>query len=137
MTLHLSCPWAIPSPLPPTKHALVSRTHNQVTCIREPIRWEMLPTIARPLRPTFPCCAFHQIRRGGIFEFSDQNPKHFVTAHNKPYALTLAMLSIFVLFTIKLNAFRWGTVGLAHLGTSQGLCLIVDREFLPPAIVIG
>ena len=34
-----------PSPLQPTKRALVSSTHNQVACIREPIRWKMSPTI--------------------------------------------------------------------------------------------
>ena len=37
-----------PSPLPPTKRVLVSRTHNQVTCIREPIRWKMSPTVVLP-----------------------------------------------------------------------------------------
>jgi len=37
-----------PSPLPPTKRVLVSRTHNLITCVREPIPWKMSPTVVLP-----------------------------------------------------------------------------------------
>ena len=44
----------------------------------------------------------------------------------QPYALALAMLSIYSLFVVELIAFRWGTARLARLGLTQGQCLLVD-----------
>lgn len=37
-----------PTHLLPTKRALASSAHNQVACTREPIPWEMSPTIVPP-----------------------------------------------------------------------------------------
>jgi solute carrier family 39 (zinc transporter), member 1/2/3 len=37
----------------------------------------------------------------------------------QPYALAIAMLSIFMLFIVELVAFRWGTAKLASIGVSH------------------
>lgn len=38
----------------------------------------------------------------------------------QPFALALAMLSIFLIFIVEIIAFRWGTAKLAAIGMEHG-----------------
>jgi len=39
----------------------------------------------------------------------------------QPYALAIAMLSLFSIFIVELVAFRWGTAKLSALGIAHGM----------------
>jgi hypothetical protein len=58
----------------------------------------------------------------------------------QPYALALAMLSIFVIFIVELVAFRWGTSKLAALGMTHGAfgkCRMLKFRLIPRQIHMG